>query len=767
VSSTWFAVAINRDRRASRRHFVPCVAALEGRALPSTFTVLNLADSGDGSLRAAVQAAETNPGPDAVAFAKGVHGTITLTSGELVISSDLAIVGPGADKLAVSGNNSSRVFDVIGGTNENTRVTVSIAGLTISRGRDTIGAGLRNSAFSDLTLSQVALSDNHALSAPDFDSLGGGAANTGTGARLSVLDSVVAGNGVETTEGDLFGGGGGGIYSDGTGLTVANSVVMNNQVCSRPDFEAFGGGLFVRSGALTVTSSAISGNQVVAGDLVDGGFYFTVAGGGGIEAMAGATAAISKCTIADNKTVAGAGTESGEFGIAAGGGLQNIFGATTTLTDCTVRDNRAIGRFTGHAQGGGVANEFQSTMTVSHCALSGNQAIGGDGGPDGSPYGGAINNGILSFLAISDSIVERNQAVGGNHNTTTWDNSIGTAFGGGISNGYLARLEITRCSLRWNQAVGGNQGVGTAPNESEVGGADGGALWNSVGTQTVIRDSTIEHNQAVGGTGNSASGPTAFAGTAAGGGINNQVDGGPFGYGRTQVTVVDCTIRDNEALGGAGNTASGGMPFAGAGLGGGVANYFGAATEIDGSRLEHDRAVGGMGNSISGGAVPAGLGAGGAVFNAIGNFELDWGGVLAASVVNVTNSTLEHNQALGGHGNALIHGSDGWGGGLANMFTATTNLAGSLVALNLALGGDGNGGGNGLGGGAFDDDTSALALTESTVTENHANGGDGEYGGSDGQGIGGGVYNLGSLGVDALTRILQNLASTDDDDLFA
>src|SRR5262249_53950279 len=109
---------------------------LEDRTVPSIFTVLNLADSGDGSLRGAIEAAEANPGPDLIDFAAGVQGTIVLTSGELVISHDLTIAGPGADLLTVTGSDTSRVFDVVGGTDESTRIAVSISGLTISHGRE-------------------------------------------------------------------------------------------------------------------------------------------------------------------------------------------------------------------------------------------------------------------------------------------------------------------------------------------------------------------------------------------------------------------------------------------------------------------------------------------------------------------------------------------------------------------------------------------------------------------------------------------------------
>ena len=39
------------------------VELLEERTVPSTFTVLTLADGGDGSLRAAILSAEASPGP--------------------------------------------------------------------------------------------------------------------------------------------------------------------------------------------------------------------------------------------------------------------------------------------------------------------------------------------------------------------------------------------------------------------------------------------------------------------------------------------------------------------------------------------------------------------------------------------------------------------------------------------------------------------------------------------------------------------------------
>jgi hypothetical protein len=105
----------------------PRLEALEDRWLPSTFTVLNLNDSGPDSLRSAVLAADSTSGA-VIDFASNLHGTITLTSGQLNLTSSMTINGPGATKLTVSGNNASRVFDVGPGA------TVTIEGLTIANG---------------------------------------------------------------------------------------------------------------------------------------------------------------------------------------------------------------------------------------------------------------------------------------------------------------------------------------------------------------------------------------------------------------------------------------------------------------------------------------------------------------------------------------------------------------------------------------------------------------------------------------------------------
>src|SRR5262245_24260687 len=78
-----------------------CAAATSLRA--ATITVMNTADSGAGSLRQALAGAADGDTIDAA----GVSGTILLTSGELVVSNSVTILGPGPANLAVDGNAAS------------------------------------------------------------------------------------------------------------------------------------------------------------------------------------------------------------------------------------------------------------------------------------------------------------------------------------------------------------------------------------------------------------------------------------------------------------------------------------------------------------------------------------------------------------------------------------------------------------------------------------------------------------------------------------
>jgi hypothetical protein len=219
-----------------------------------TITVINTDDSGDGSLRKAID--DANPG-DEITFADSVTGTITLTSGELVINKTLTITGPGADILTISGNNSSRIFSI------GFSATMTVSGLTIANGDANSGGGI--STLGMLTLNDCTVSRNDAA----YD--GGGIFNWGV---LTLNDCTVGGN-IADDEG-------GGIYNDGT-LVLCNStvsgntadegggiwnyleVVLNNCTVSNNTAGASGGGVYIFDGVTNVKNSIIAGNRAPTG----------------------------------------------------------------------------------------------------------------------------------------------------------------------------------------------------------------------------------------------------------------------------------------------------------------------------------------------------------------------------------------------------------------------------------------------------------------------------------------------------------------------
>ena len=224
---------------------VPRLESLEDRTVPSTLTVTSPADDGSaGTLRAIIASAGSG---DTVNFDLGLAGqTITLTQGELAITQSLNIVGPGADQLAVSGNDASRVFDISGSSTH-----VEIDGLTVAHGRADNGGGILN-AGSTLTLVHDVIADNQALGAPGSSAKGGGVYNQG--GALTAEDSTFRDN----------------LVWGGTGLVAGPNPAPGQ-----------GGGLAGYLGATTtVSDSTFRDNQAIGGDGAAGVNGSNGAGGG-------------------------------------------------------------------------------------------------------------------------------------------------------------------------------------------------------------------------------------------------------------------------------------------------------------------------------------------------------------------------------------------------------------------------------------------------------------------------------------------------------
>ncbi len=466
-----------RGRDGGRYRLRPALILLEERCLLSgTYTVTSTADSApannptQGTLRWAVEQADTSPGGATISFNLSSPATITLAQGALDLTNEfgaLAIDGPGAGSLTISGGGQGQVF-TLNGVPQGGQ-TAAISGLTISGGASTgTGGAVFNHGF--MTLTSVTISGNTA------GTNGGGLYNRGW---MTLLDCTLSGNSAK---------GNGGAF-DNAGLATLIDTAISSNTSGTTGFSLGGGVENEKTGVLTLTGCTISGNT--AGQLGDGGGlsnYGTVnladctissntamssgsgSDGGGVENERSGTANFNDCTVTDNSANVGGGLNA--FGTASltdctfagnsasySGGINGF--ATLTLTGCTITGNSVSERGGGLGTGSG-------TTTLTNCTITGNAAlVGGAGlanyGPTAltactisgntSPTGGGIANlylyGYTGTATLTDTIVAGNIApggaasdIGGNDPTgvTGTDNLIGTGGSGGITGGMGGNL---------------------------------------------------------------------------------------------------------------------------------------------------------------------------------------------------------------------------------------------------------------------------------------------------------------------------------------
>jgi hypothetical protein len=585
---------------------------LEDRSVPSVYTVTNLHDDGAGSLRRAIQTANANPGADSIKFAPGLHGTITLTSGELDVTDDLTITGPGANLLTVSGNDASRVLDVSGGatgvTIRNLTVAAGLADnptVTGPLGQAALGGGILVDGAS-LVLSHVTLADNLATG---FIGGGGGVAAV-TGAALTVDGCTVTGNRAAGTSVDSPGGG---VLADGgSALTVRGSIFTGNRAID-------GGAIAVWGGSqASVTASTFANNLARGNDgtltteptTSDNGGAIFVAAQSAVGNPGNTNVSMTTCAFTANMARGGDGAPSGDAGQGAGGAIGIQGGPTTAdipvvdIRLSTFINNQAMGGnggagTDGGAGGvgqGGAVSQANATLTLEDSTFVGNQATGGvggsagpggNGGPGGPGRAGAFVHTVAGVnganfhpvSTVTDVIMTGNWAVGG-MGGSAGDGGTGGNGGpgqGGAIRALLGTFNLSDSLLAANRAIGG---AGGAAGVGGVGGSggngQGGAFITSLGVTAVLTDTALLWNQAVGGVG--AAGGN--GGSGLGGGIFNP-NGPPPPLGAPDLTLQSCRIEFNQATGG--SAGVGGTD--GVGIGGGVFNVgtfnFDATTVID------------------------------------------------------------------------------------------------------------------------------------------------------------------------------------------
>ncbi|MBX7105660.1 MAG: right-handed parallel beta-helix repeat-containing protein [Gemmataceae bacterium] len=363
--------------------------ALESRLVPATYTVLNSADAGAGSLRGAILAANANPGADAIDFDTSFFATprtITLTTGTLVISDSVTITGTSAVNCSISGNNSTQVFAVNGAG----VFDVTLARMSIKSGNSFSGPAGVSFGDENLTISECSITG--CINSSSLNQGGGiGQAYGVTGGSLSIINSTISNNTSSGRGGGVF------VYRP-TSVSITGSTLAGNSASDGAGVAALGGSV------LTIENSTVSGNRTATFSTSDGGgVYF-------ISPNLPAQITIRNATFSGN-TAGG-----------YGGGIfvANSFGSTAPvgiqIQNATIVSNRAF-------RGGGVGTANSAAITVSLTS--------------------GIVSGNTSTLAgssdfIAGGVSAKSSAIGSTTGITTYTNLGGNFIGAALNLGALA-----------------------------------------------------------------------------------------------------------------------------------------------------------------------------------------------------------------------------------------------------------------------------------------------------------------------------------------
>ena len=388
--------------------------------------VVNTNDAGAGSLRAAISNANVTAQADEIVFDSTIFGasqTITLTSGELIITQPLKILGTGTNLLRISGNMNSRIFFL-----RDTAI-VTLSNFTITNGKAPV---FGQTGFNDhaggiyidggqLYLSQITLSDCRAEQA------GGIYNHEGT---LHIVNSNISNN--QATGGRQDGSYGGGVNNQGT-LVIVNSSITGNiaQGGSATGTitsvgSGIGGGVQLFSGDAIIINSTIANNSAIGGNST-GGF-----GGNGSSAgisIRGSLVTIANTLIYNNHAIAGSGSDPSRAGISLGGGISNE--TSLELNNVTISNNSVSSTSPrgGVSGGGGIWNGCSGCLTLNNSTIVNNTANNLPGGGAYAYYSFKLRNTIIanndsSFGAdIKDGV------------TSLGNNLIGDGTTSGLTNG--------------------------------------------------------------------------------------------------------------------------------------------------------------------------------------------------------------------------------------------------------------------------------------------------------------------------------------------
>ncbi|MEW6776889.1 MAG: right-handed parallel beta-helix repeat-containing protein [Bdellovibrionota bacterium] len=522
------------------------------------------ASTGDCTLRAAIQEANSVAGADTINFDSELNGAVITLGGALpTITGDLTVTGPGAGLLTIDADDDYAVFGV---DSEGAGATVSLSGMSLFDGiqegaallyvgpTDTVSAAgvyfvsgyvIVGAIYNEgtLTVTNSKFIGNQAVEGGD------GAAILNNGGTVTITGTDFIGNYAESDGGAIYNDGGtltvtggsfkynsagcegGAIFNDEGDVTITGVTFDQNQ----SDGCDSGGAIYSGGGSLTVSGSTFTDNEanfgsggaiasydsildvdesVFSGNQSSWGGAISAAGGDGEESLA-ADISIAGSTFEDNDGGEGGGAVAIEVYYVAG---------TVSISENTMTSNYAY-------NGGAVFVYFydsNATVLISGSTLSGNEAYEGGSGGGLYVYDNNENYVIEGNVSITDSTISGNTASssGGGIYTSDSLTLINTAVDDNVAS-FDNCCEYAGGGIYFGSESGSVTILGGSVSGNSAYSSDGGGIYFSSFDGTLdITGAVIDGNYS----------------DSSGGGIYFNTEGGEF-------TLTASTVSNNEAGG--------------------------------------------------------------------------------------------------------------------------------------------------------------------------------------------------------------------------
>jgi hypothetical protein len=337
-----------------------------------------------------------------------VTGTYTLTFGEISVTSNITIQEASGVNAVISGNSSSRIFNVSTVSGD-----LTLNGLTVQDGNSSDSGGCIRVGFASGGIIRF----NNGLLQNCTTSTSGGAIGSVMGEHSVYVSNSTLQNNTAAING-------GAISQAGTGnvMSISDSTFTGNRTGTGTG-NSLGGAIFYagsNTASFSITGSTFSSNRAesTTGNGRGGAVYFNAT-------HVDLTGSISGSTFTGNQAL------NGTTDVAGGGVFKTGVGSLTISSSV----------FTGNSapQGGAIFNN-QGNMSITtsriqtnSAATNGSAYYSQSGGTDSITASCIVNNGDT---AVIDTEVANNMTATGNWWGTSWGPRIvGAGGGSAISNG--------------------------------------------------------------------------------------------------------------------------------------------------------------------------------------------------------------------------------------------------------------------------------------------------------------------------------------------